>query len=141
RNPHSVLLLNMVASQLGALGRTTEAAELEERYFTRRFDDSTYLTNQLELAMNRRSPAASAHWLERVQSADPQSLWVHQLAARVHRGFAEPERALAALERARELAPEDVGVLRSTADLHGELGRREERKSTRLNYTRVKISY
>ena len=126
RNPHSVLLLNMVASQLGALGRTTEAAELEERYFTRRFDDSTYLTNQLELAMNRRSPAASAHWLERVQSADPQSLWVHQLAARVHRGFAEPERALAALERARELAPEDVGVLRSTADLHGELGRRDE---------------
>lgn len=126
RNPHSVLLLNMVASQLAALGRTTEAAELEERYFARRFDDSTYLTNQLELAVNRRSPAASAHWLSRVHGADPQSLWVHQLASRVHRTFAEPERALAALERARELAPEDVGVLRSMADLHGELGRRDE---------------
>lgn len=138
RNPHSVLLLSMVASQLGALGRTTEAAELEERYFARRFDDSSYLTHQLELAVNRRSPQASAHWLQRVFGTDPQSLWVHQLAARVHRTFAEPERALASLERARDLAPEDVGVLRSLADLQGELGRRDEQLRLMQEILRLK---
>lgn len=138
RNPHSVLLLNMVSSQLAALGRTTEAAELEERYFARRFDDSTYLTQQLELAVNRRSAAASNHWFERMFGTDPQSLWVHQLGARVYRNFGEPERALTSLERARELAPEDVGVLRALADLQGELGRRDEQLRLMQEILRLK---
>src|SRR5581483_2425916 len=37
RNPRSVLLLNMYASQLRALGRDTEASEIESRYAAYRF--------------------------------------------------------------------------------------------------------
>ncbi len=126
RNPHSVLLLNMTASQLAALGRVTEAAELEERYFARRFDDATYLTSSLDLAVSRQNERASEHWLGRLLGTDPQNLWVHQVASRVRRSFAQPDRALAELEVARQLAPEDVSVLRGLADLHGELGRPAE---------------
>ncbi len=126
RSPHSVLLLNMTASQLSALGRVTEASELEERYFSRRFDDATYLTSALDLSVKRQNEKASQHWLGRLQATDPQNLWAYQLGARVHRGFGQTDRALAELETARQLAPEDVGVLRGLADLHGELGRPEE---------------
>ncbi len=126
RSPHSVLLLSMVSSQLAALGRVTEAEELKDRYFARRFDDATYLTSALDLAVTRRNSGATEHWLGRVQDTDPQNLWVYQLAARVHRSFGHDDRALAALDHARELAPEDTNVLRSLADLQGELGRSEE---------------
>ncbi len=126
RSPESVILLNMVASQLDTLGRTTEAAEVKSRYAARRFDDSTYLTGQLELSVSRRNRALSEHWLSRLTGAEPATGWTHRVASRTYRNFGEDERALTALERARELAPEDVGILRSLADLHGELGRSDE---------------
>ena len=43
RNPSSVNLLNMYASQLRMLGRTTDAAEVESRYAALRFDDAGFI--------------------------------------------------------------------------------------------------
>lgn len=126
RNPHSVNLLNMYASQLRALGRATEAAEVESRYSALRFDDRSYLTSMLDLAVARRNRTAAERWIERLLAADPDSQWALGTAARAYRSLGQPERAIASYQRALELAPEDVGTLRTLADLQGELGRRNE---------------
>ncbi|MCH2108097.1 MAG: DUF3857 domain-containing protein [Polyangiaceae bacterium] len=126
RRPHSVLLLSMVASQRSAVGRSTEAFEAEERYSSLRFDDTSYFTQRIDLGVARRDTQAAQHWLSRVQSFEPQSLWTYRLASRVHRELGQSERALVDLEQALELAPEDVGTLKSLADLKGVQGRRDE---------------
>lgn len=125
RSPHSVLLANMVASQRGALGLSVLSSETADRYAALRFDDSTLLTDRLELALARRNPSAAQHWLGRIQHSDPHSLWSYQLASRVHRALGDRPRAVLDLEQALDLAPEDVGVLQSLADLRGRMGDRE----------------
>ncbi len=126
RNPQSVNLLNMYASQLRALGRSTAAAEAELRYSALRFDDRGYLARMIELALARRNTPAAERWTERLLAVAPDSQWALGLAARAYRELGQPERAIATYRRALELAPEDVGTLRTLADLHGELGLRQE---------------
>lgn len=126
RRPHSVLLANMVASQRSALGLSTSAQAIEDRYAASRFDDNAYLTGRMELGLARRDRASTLHYLSRLQNSDPQSLWVYNVASRVHRALGDKERALLSLEQARDIAPEDVGILRSLADLKGRLGQKEE---------------
>ncbi len=126
RRPHSVLLANMVASQRKALGLSTSALEAEDQYAALRFDDTTVLTERLELALSRRDERSSLHFLQRIQKSDPQSLWTYRLAARVHRALGDSKRALLDLEQARDIAPEDIGVLKSLADHKGRLGKRDE---------------
>lgn len=126
RNPHSVGLLNMYASQLRALGRASEAAAVESRYSALRFDDTRYLHQMIELAARRQNRAAAQRWVSRLLAVDPASAWAHRIAARTFRALGEPARALSSYEAALELSPEDVGTLRGTANLLGELGRRQE---------------
>jgi tetratricopeptide (TPR) repeat protein/transglutaminase-like putative cysteine protease len=126
RNPHSVLLLNLVATQLRALGRATEAAEVESLYAAFRFDDRTFLSGQIDLALARRDRAGAERWVDRLLDSDPDSLWALGVAARAYRSLGQPGRAIAMHRRALDLAPEDVGTLRALADLQGELGRRDE---------------
>ena len=126
RNPTSVNILNMYASQLSALGRSTEALEVEQRYEALRFDDQTLFNRRIELALARRDRAAAERWVERLLEAHPENQWSYSVAARSYRALAQPERALATYQRALELIPEEVGTLRSVADLHGELGNRDE---------------
>lgn len=126
RRPHSVLLANMVASQRGALGLSTPASEAEDRYSAVRFDDSSFLTERMELALARKNKKAVRHWLSRVESSDAHSLWTYTMSARVHRALGERKRALLMLEKAHEIAPEDVAVLKSLADLKGRMGQRDE---------------
>ncbi|HSC87388.1 MAG TPA: DUF3857 domain-containing protein [Polyangiaceae bacterium] len=126
RRPHSVLLASMVASQRSSLGFAEAATEAEERYAARRFDDSAWMTSRLELALNRRNPAAAGHYLSRLVAMDPQNPWGYQASARAHRALGQTDRALLDLEQARGIAPEDIGVLRSLADLKGRSGKREE---------------
>ena len=126
RNPTSVNLINMYASELRALGRSTEASEAEARYATLRFDDRGYLARMIELGLARRNVAATERWIERLLAVAPESQWALGLAARSYRELGQPERAIATYQRALELAPEDVGTLRTLADLQGELGMREE---------------
>ena len=126
RMPNSVTLINMYASQLRALGRTTEATEAESRYSALRFDDRTFLADRIQLALARRDKAAAERWVERLLGVAPSSQWALGVAARSYRSLGQPERAIATYQRALDLAPEDVGTLRTLADLHGELGLRDE---------------
>lgn len=126
RAPHSVSLLNMTASELRALGRTTEAAEVEARYAALRFDDRSYLDGMITLAIARRDARAAERWVDRLLAADPSSQWAIGVAARAYRALGQPERAIAAYRRALTLAPEDTATLRWLADLEGELGHRDE---------------
>jgi tetratricopeptide (TPR) repeat protein len=128
RNPKSILLLNMYASQLRGLGRSTEAKEAEGRYAALRFDDQAFISSQIDLATTRRDRAAAERWVERLLETDPDSQWAHGVAARTYRALGQSQRAVATYQRALGLAPEDVGTLRALADLQGELGRRDEQR-------------
>lgn len=126
RRPHSVLLANMVASQRLALGLATSAGEAEDRYAALRADDVSYYSTRMELALARRNAADAEHFLRRVVEAEPDSIWSYRLASRVHRALGEEKRAELDLERAREIAPEDVGILQALADFRGRAGRRDD---------------
>lgn len=126
KNPSALLLLNMYASQLRSLGRATEASEAEGRYAALRFDDPSFLSSQIELAVARRDRKSAERWVQRLLDSDPDSQWAHGIAARTYRSLGQPQRAIATYQKALTLAPEDVGTLRALSDLQGELGRRDE---------------
>ncbi len=123
RNPHAVNLLNLYASTLRSLGRATEATEVEARYSGLRFDDSSYLSQMMGLAVARRDRPAAEHWAERLVESHPGDLWALNASAHTYRVLGEADRAIATYQRALALAPEDAGTLRTLADLDGELGR------------------
>jgi cellulose synthase operon protein C len=126
RTPESVLLLNMYASQLEALGRATEAAEVRARYSARRFQDPSFSTRMIQLSVARRNTEEASRWLDRFLAAESDSPWALGLGARTHRALGQADRSIALYEQALELAPDDVGTLRQLADLRGELGDRSE---------------
>ncbi|HVJ14110.1 MAG TPA: DUF3857 domain-containing protein [Polyangiaceae bacterium] len=126
RNPQAVSLLNLHASELRQLGRATEAEEVEARYASLRFDDGSFLNQMLELCVARRDKVMAEHWAERLLASHPGNLWALGTVARSYRSLGQAERAVTTYRRALELAPEDVGTLRTLADLNGELGRRDE---------------
>jgi tetratricopeptide (TPR) repeat protein len=123
RNPRAVNLLNLYASELRALGRTTEAAEAEARYSSLRFDDSGFLGQMLELSIARRDMPAAEHWASRLLASHPGDLWALGATARAYRALGQNDRAVATYKRALDLAPEDVGTLRTLAELYGSLGK------------------
>jgi cellulose synthase operon protein C len=126
REPNAVNVLNMYASQLEALGFHAEADQAKARYARLRFDDTSNLTERIELGLAQRDRASVEHWVARLLQLEPDSLWVHNIAARAYRQLAQPERAVASHQRALLLAPEDVSTLRALSDLYGELGKRNE---------------
>jgi tetratricopeptide (TPR) repeat protein len=126
REPNSVALLRVYAAQLRALGRDTEASEVEGRYASLRFDDSAFLSQQVELSIARRDTAGAERWLARFLRSEPDSSWSRSLAARTYRSLGQGDRALAAYQRALALAPEDVGTLRALSDLYGAQDKRED---------------
>ncbi len=126
RRPHSVLLSNMVSSQRKALGLVTLAQEAEDQYASLRFDDTTVLSDRLELALARRDRKSALHFLSRIRMSDPQSLWTYRLSARVHRALGNEKRALLDLEQGLDIAPEDINILKGLADHKGRMGARDE---------------
>jgi tetratricopeptide (TPR) repeat protein len=126
RRPTSVALLRLYATQLRALGRDTEAGEVEARYAALRFDDSGFLGQAVELAVARRDAAGAERWLERFLRAEPDSAWARGVAARTYRALGQSARALEMYQRALALAPEDVVTLRALSDLYGEEDKRDE---------------
>lgn len=126
RRPDSVALLNMYASQLASLGRSTEADEVESRYHARRFDDRGLISQRIGLAVRRQNEPAASRWIERFIELEPDGQWALGVAARAYRGLGKPERAVALYQRALELAPDDVGTIHQLAELQGRLGHREE---------------
>ncbi|APR82911.1 Transglutaminase-like enzyme, putative cysteine protease [Minicystis rosea] len=126
RQPKSVALLRIYAGQLRALGRDTEAGELEARYSALRFDDSSFLSQQVELAVARRDKAGAERWLDRFIASEPDSTYARGIAARTYRALGQKQRAVASFQRALQLAPEDVPSLRALADLYGQDDQRDE---------------
>lgn len=126
RQPRSVALLRAYAGQLRGLGRDTEAAEVEARYAALRFDDSSFLSSQVDLAVARRDKQGAERWLERFLRSESDSAWSRAVAARTYRALGQRDRALAAYQQALAMAPEDVGTLRALSDIYGEEDNREE---------------
>lgn len=122
RNPYSVALLGSYAGQLRSLGRGTDADVVEGRYAQFRFDDHSYITGKLDLALARGERDNAEHWATRLLALHPDSQWAYSVVARAYRRLNQPERAVATYVSALELAPEDVGTLRALSDLRGELG-------------------
>ncbi|MBN1609392.1 MAG: DUF3857 domain-containing protein [Polyangiaceae bacterium] len=125
RQPRSVTLLSIYASQLRALGRAAEAAEVENRYAALRFDDREFLRRRIELAVARREDVDAERWIARLLEADPDSLWALNLASTSYRAMGRSDAALSSLQRALTLAPEDTDTIRALATLEGELGLRD----------------
>jgi len=123
RNPEAVNLLNLYASQLRLLGRSSEASEVEARYNGLRFDDGAFLGQMLGLAVARRDQRAAEHWADRLVRSHPGDLWALHTSARAYRMLGQADRAVATYQRSLELAPEDTATLRTLASLHGELGK------------------
>ncbi|HET9929559.1 MAG TPA: DUF3857 domain-containing protein, partial [Polyangiaceae bacterium] len=138
QNPNSVGLLALYAAQLRTLGRTSDAADVEARYHGLRFDDSSYVNSELELALSRRDKVGATHWAERLTATQPHDIWALGIAARAYQRLGEPERAVATHRQALALAPEDVGALRALADLQGDLGHRGEQLSLLQEILRVR---
>ncbi|MEO7037344.1 MAG: DUF3857 domain-containing protein [Polyangiaceae bacterium] len=138
RNPNSVNLLNMYASQLRMLGRTTDAADTESRYSALRFDDAGFLGSMIDLAVARRDRFASERWVDRLLETHPDGLWALALAARTYRSLGEPDRAVAAYHRALLLAPEDAASMRALADLQGDLGHKDEQLALLREILRIR---
>jgi len=122
--PTTVALLRALAGQLRALGRDTEAAEVEARYAALRFDDGGYLADQLKVAVARRDRDGAQRWAERLLASEPASLWAHGEVASAQLALSRPADALATYAHALSIAPEDVATLRALSDLHGVLGQR-----------------
>ncbi len=125
RQPRSVALLRTYAAQLRAVGRDTDAAEVEGRYAALRFDDSSFLSQQIDLAIARRDTQGTERWLERYLRSEPETPWSLGMAARTYRSLGQKDRALAAYKRALEISPEDVVTMRALSDMYGESGDRE----------------
>jgi tetratricopeptide (TPR) repeat protein len=126
RQPKSVALLRVYAGQLRALGRDAEAGDVEARYAGLRFDDSAFLSQQVELAVARRDKAGAERWLDRFVKSEPDSAWTRGIAARTYRALGQKPRAVAAFQRALALAPEDIPSLRALGDMYGEDDNRDE---------------
>lgn len=126
RNPSSVALLRVYAGQLRALGRDTEAAEAEARYAALRFDDTTFLSDQVDLAIARRDPQGAERWLGRFVQAEPDAASAHGFAAQTYRALGKKDRALSELQAALAIAPEDVSTMRAMSDVYAEQDKRDE---------------
>ncbi|RLB52120.1 MAG: hypothetical protein DRI90_22435, partial [Deltaproteobacteria bacterium] len=122
--PTTVALLRALAGQLRALGRDTEAAEVEARYAALRFDDGGYLAAQLRLAVARRDTAGAKRWAARLLASEPASMWAHGEVARSQLALSSSTEAVATYQRALEISPDDVSTLRALSDVYGVLGQR-----------------
>ena len=126
RNPSSVALLRVYAGQLRALGRDTEASEAESRYSALRFDDTSFLSEQVDLAIARRDVQGAERWLGRFVQAEPDGAWAHAFAARTYRSLGKKDLALSEYQAALAIAPEDVTIMRAMSDVYGEEDKRDE---------------
>jgi tetratricopeptide (TPR) repeat protein/transglutaminase-like putative cysteine protease len=126
RRPSTPALLRTRAAVLRALGRDQEADEADARYAAYRFDDETFVSEMVGLARARRDSEGAERWLGRASSLAGGAPSGDLLAARTLRGLGQPQRALAAYQRALVAIPDDVDVLREVAELHGDVGDRDK---------------
>jgi tetratricopeptide (TPR) repeat protein len=109
RRPHAVALLRAYA-----------------RYAALRFDDTSFLSQQIEIALARQDRSAAVRWLERFSQIEPDTTWTRALAAHTYRGLGDSSRALLEYQRGLAIAPEDVATLRAMSDVYGDQARQDE---------------
>lgn len=126
RRPRSVALLRATSAALRELDRTTETEEIEERYAALRYDDTTVLSDRIELALARRDAALADRWIGRLVETNPDSARSLAAAARAYVALADRPKAIAMHRRALDLAPDDVSTLRALADVHALGGQTDE---------------
>jgi len=126
KHPRSVSLLSALAEQLRSLGRDVEADEVEARYAALRFDDTSFLSQKVELSVSRRDAAGAERWLGRFLGIEADSAWSRSIAARTYRALGQKDRALATYQRALAMAPEDIQTLRALSDIYGESGDKDK---------------
>ncbi len=125
RQPHCVALLRIYAVQLRALGRDTEADDIDARWYALRSDDSAFAARQVDRAVADRDVARAEKWLARLRRVEPDLVFALAAEARTYRSLGQPAKARHALEVALDVAPEETSTLRALADLEGESGDRE----------------
>src|SRR5262249_21698964 len=126
RRPRSVALLRATAAALRELDRTTEAEEVSERYALLRYDDTTVLTDRIELALARRDSALATRWIERLVETNPDSGRSLAAAAKAYVALGDRPKAIATGRAALDLAPDDVTVLRALSDVYAVGGQTDE---------------
>jgi len=125
RQPHCVALLRIYAAQLRALGRDTEADEVDARWFALRSDDASFVARQVDRAIAARDVALAERWLTKLRTVEPDLVYALTAEARAYRSLGQSVKARRALDAALDVAPEETSTLRSLADLAGEEGDRE----------------
>lgn len=135
--PRSVALLRSLAGQLRALGRDTEAADVEARYAALRFDDASYLESQMRLAVARRDRDGVEAWARRLLAIEPASQWAHGALAKARLALGDRDGAIAAYREGLAIAPEDIGTLRALSDLYGVIGDRDQQLSLLQQILRI----
>jgi tetratricopeptide (TPR) repeat protein/transglutaminase-like putative cysteine protease len=126
RRPRSVALLRAMATALREDQRTTEAAEIEERYAAVRFDDPSFAKEHIELAIARRDRELASRWVERLVMTNPDSASALSAAARAYLALGDRARAIAMYRSALDLAPEDTDTLRALAEVYAIAGQQDE---------------
>ncbi len=126
RRPRSVALLRATTAALREMERTTEADELTDRYATLRFDDTSVVSDRIDLALARRDAATANRWVERLVETNPDSARVYGTAARAYVSLGDRPKAIAMQRRALDLAPDDVSTLRALADVYALGGQTDE---------------
>ncbi|MBX3185938.1 MAG: DUF3857 domain-containing protein [Labilithrix sp.] len=126
RRPRSTSLLRATAGALASLDRTTEAEELTSRYAQVRFDDTTVVGDQIDLALARRDAATAARWIERLVETNPDSGRALAGAAKAYVNLGERAKAVAMHKKALEIAPDDIATMRQLSDVYALGGQTDE---------------
>lgn len=126
RQPRCVAFLRNLAGRLRALGRDTEASEVESRYAAYRFDDGVYLKGRLDLAVARRDAAAVKQAADRLLQTEPGSLWAHGAVAKAYLGLGERDAAMGFYQKGLTIAPEDVETMQKLAELYALMGKQAQ---------------
>jgi tetratricopeptide (TPR) repeat protein/transglutaminase-like putative cysteine protease len=126
RRPKSVALLRAMSAELREENRTTDAARVEDRYAALRFDDTSFLRDQIDLAIDRRDKVDAARWIDRYVATNPDSSATLATAARFFISLGDRARAIALYKRALELAPEDTESMAALANVYALAGQKDD---------------
>jgi tetratricopeptide (TPR) repeat protein len=124
--PRSVGLLRAAVAALRDEGRDAEADAMADRYSALRFDDPAFAHARIDLAVARRDTPTAARWIERLTTANPDSIGALQAAAEAWVRLGDRARAIGAYRAALDLAPADTDVMRRLATTYAIGGARDE---------------
>jgi transglutaminase-like putative cysteine protease/lipopolysaccharide biosynthesis regulator YciM len=129
RRPKSVALLRAMVATLREQSRTTDAAEMAERYAALRFDDPSFARSHIELALARRDAVSAERWVDRLVATNPDNSAGLYTAARSYTALGDRARAIATYLKILDLAPEDVDTMKELADVYALGGQRDQQFS------------